>query len=130
MSRLNYVAKCLWAYLRSIAGVFIHQLDSKLYLVQPSIVNPFSCFWLLITPTRNERFMVSITIAIKGAIAILVSCENILMGIGKPQKFFSFYSDLVIYQNRRVLIKSVLKNFKATVSVAYLVGVIRICRDV
>ena len=61
----------------SIVGIFIRWLDSKQiiasYLVQQMVANPFNCSSLVINPTRNERFMISITFAIT-EIAILIYC--------------------------------------------------------
>ena len=49
---------CLYQLLAS-------SLSSQIYLVQPLVANPFNHSSLVINPTRNERFMVSITIAIR-----------------------------------------------------------------
>ena len=45
----------------------------KLYLAQPPVANPFNCSCLVINPTRYERFIVSVTIAIK-ELTILIRC--------------------------------------------------------
>ena len=71
MKCLHHEHACLYRLLvSSLASYLASYVDIS---GQPSIANVFNCCCLVINPTRNERFIVSFTVAIEELI-ILICC--------------------------------------------------------
>ena len=74
LRRFSYtVPKCLHHEHAHLYRLLVSSLASQIYLAQASVTNLFNCCCLVINPTRNERFIVSFTVAIE-ELTILICC--------------------------------------------------------